>query len=87
MFLGHHDVTPHMLVRDPRRDPGHELLDLATELHCGLLVMGCFGHSKLRELCLGGASRPAGALTGFDQNRQIAVAKSGPSHQAITFQI
>lgn len=56
-FLGHHGVTPHMLVRDPRRDPGHELLDLATELHCDLLVMGCFGHSKLRELCLGGVSR------------------------------
>jgi nucleotide-binding universal stress UspA family protein len=56
-FLGHHGVTPHMLVRDPRRDPGHELLDLAAELHCGLLVMGCFGHSKLRELYLGGASR------------------------------
>ena len=56
-FLGHHGVTPHMLVRDPRRDPGHELLDLAAELHCGLLVMGCYGHSKLRELCLGGASR------------------------------
>jgi nucleotide-binding universal stress UspA family protein len=56
-FLGHHGVTPHMLVRDPRRDPGHELLDLAAELHCDLLVMGCFGHSKLRELCLGGASR------------------------------
>lgn len=56
-FLGHHGVTPHMLVRDPRRDPGHELLDLAAGLHCGLLVMGCYGHGKLRELCLGGASR------------------------------
>lgn len=56
-FLGHHGVTPHMLVRDPRRDPAHDLLDLAAELHCGLLVMGCFGHSKLRELCLGGVSR------------------------------
>jgi nucleotide-binding universal stress UspA family protein len=56
-FLGRHGVTAHMLVRDPQRDTGHELLDLAAELHCGLLVMGCFGHSKLRELCLGGASR------------------------------
>jgi len=56
-FLGRHGVTPHMLVRDPQRDAGHELLDLAATLHCGLLVMGCFGHSKLRELCLGGASR------------------------------
>jgi nucleotide-binding universal stress UspA family protein len=56
-FLGRHGVTPHMLVREPRHDAGHDLLDLAAELHCGLLVMGCFGHSKLRELCLGGASR------------------------------
>jgi len=56
-FLGRHGVTPRMVVRDPQRDTGHELLDLAAELHCGLLVMGCYGHSKLRELCLGGASR------------------------------
>jgi nucleotide-binding universal stress UspA family protein len=56
-FLGHHGITPHMLVRDPRRDPAHDLLDLADGLHCGLLVMGCFGHSKLREICLGGVSR------------------------------
>jgi len=56
-FLGHHGVTPHMLVRDPHRDPAHDLLDLAAERHCGLLVMGCFGHSKLRELCLEGVSR------------------------------
>jgi nucleotide-binding universal stress UspA family protein len=56
-FLGRHGIKPRMLVRDPQQDPGHELLDLAAELRCGLLVMGCFGHSKLRELCLGGASR------------------------------
>jgi nucleotide-binding universal stress UspA family protein len=56
-FLGRHGVTPHMLVRDPRRDVGHDLLQLAAELHCGLLVMGCYGHGRLRELCLGGASR------------------------------
>lgn len=56
-FLRRHGVTPRMLVRDPQKDPGHELLDLAAELQCGLLVMGCYGHSKLRELCLGGASR------------------------------
>ena len=64
-FLGHHGITPHMLVREPRRDPAHDLLDLAAELHCGLLVMGCFGHSKLRELCLGGVSRPVLADAGM----------------------
>jgi len=56
-FLARHGVTPRMLVRAPRRDLGHDLLGLADELRCDLLVMGCFGHTRLRELCLGGASR------------------------------
>jgi nucleotide-binding universal stress UspA family protein len=60
-FLGRHGVTPRMLVHEAARvdghDPGGALLDLAAGLHCGLLVMGCYGHGKLRELCLGGASR------------------------------
>jgi len=56
-FLARHHVTARMVVRDAWRDPGHDLLALATELDCGLLVMGCFGHTRFRELCLGGASR------------------------------
>jgi nucleotide-binding universal stress UspA family protein len=56
-FLGHHRVTPRFLVREAQRDGGHALLTLADELGCGTLVMGCYGHSKFRELCLGGASR------------------------------
>jgi nucleotide-binding universal stress UspA family protein len=56
-FLGHHRVTPRFLVREPKQDAGHALLALADELGCGTLVMGCFGHSQFRELCLGGASR------------------------------
>jgi nucleotide-binding universal stress UspA family protein len=30
---------------------------MTDELGGDLLVMGCYGHSRLRELCLGGASR------------------------------
>ncbi|WP_198118820.1 universal stress protein [Massilia rhizosphaerae] len=56
-FLGRHGIAPRMLVRDPQQDAGHALLDLAAELGCGVLVMGCYGHGKMRELCLGGASR------------------------------
>ena len=60
-FLGRHGITPRMLVHEAGRegthDPGRALLDLAVGLHCDLLVMGCYGHGKLRELCLGGASR------------------------------
>ena len=38
-------------------DAGDALLSLAGELGVGLLVMGCYGHSRTREWVLGGASR------------------------------
>jgi nucleotide-binding universal stress UspA family protein len=56
-FLARHHVRPRVLARPVRHDCGLELLALADELGCGLLVMGCFGHGRFRELCLGGASR------------------------------
>lgn len=60
-FLGRHGIAPRVLVHEAApgdaHDPGRALLDLAAGLHCGLLVMGCYGHGKLRELWLGGASR------------------------------
>ena len=36
---------------------GHELLRQAKAFGADLLVMGCYGHSRLREFVLGGASR------------------------------
>ena len=36
---------------------GESLLSLAADLSADLLVMGCYGHSRARELVLGGASR------------------------------
>lgn len=56
-FLARHRVTPQVLMRAVQHDSGRALLALADELGCGLLVMGCYGHSRFRELCLGGASR------------------------------
>jgi nucleotide-binding universal stress UspA family protein len=56
-FLSRHRVAADVLLHEPEHDTGETLLSLADELHCNLLVMGCFGHSKFRELCLGGASR------------------------------
>lgn len=56
-FLERHQVAARVMVRAPRHDAGRDLLALASELDCGMLVMGCFGHSRFRELCLGGASR------------------------------
>jgi nucleotide-binding universal stress UspA family protein len=36
---------------------GSEILSRASDLGVDLIVMGCYGHSRIRELILGGASR------------------------------
>ncbi|MEO7151303.1 MAG: universal stress protein [Burkholderiaceae bacterium] len=41
----------------PAEMPGEGLLSLAADVEATLLVMGCYGHSRARELVLGGASR------------------------------
>lgn len=38
-------------------DVGEALLSLAADTSAGLLVMGCYGHSRAREWVLGGASQ------------------------------
>ena len=38
-------------------DTGEVLLSFASEVGADLLVMGCFGHRRARDLVLGGASR------------------------------
>lgn len=40
-----------------RTNSGELLLSLAADVAADLLVMGCYGHSRTRELVLGGASR------------------------------
>jgi len=38
-------------------DVGNTLLSRASDLGADLIVMGCYGHSRMRELILGGATR------------------------------
>ncbi len=47
-------LHPHGVAED---SPGESLLSLACDLGADLLVMGCYGHSRMREWLLGGASR------------------------------
>jgi nucleotide-binding universal stress UspA family protein len=54
-FLHRHGVPAHFCTREQRHGSGRDLLALAQELDCGLLVMGCF--SRFHELCVGGATR------------------------------
>jgi nucleotide-binding universal stress UspA family protein len=56
-FLGRHAVRAAPTLRSPRGDTGRAILDLAAELDCDLVVMGCFGHSRFQELLLGGTTR------------------------------
>jgi nucleotide-binding universal stress UspA family protein len=50
---------------DPRGGVGPSLLAYARDHGCDLLVMGCYGHSRLREFILGGASRHVLARMGI----------------------
>jgi nucleotide-binding universal stress UspA family protein len=60
-YLGHHEI-PVDVIRNTcdettEGEMGTLLLSLATALSSDLLVMGCYGHLRLREILLGGATR------------------------------
>lgn len=54
-FHGIEHVHEHRRLGD--KDAGREILSLAGETAADLIVMGCYGHGRARELVLGGASR------------------------------
>lgn len=56
-YLAAHGVVATPIMREPSLAPGRDLLALAQGAGFDLLVMGCYGHTRWRELCLGGASR------------------------------
>ncbi|RZT11040.1 Universal stress protein family protein [Duganella sp. CF402] len=56
-FLARHGVRVEVVVREAGDEVGEGLLALAREREADLLVMGCYGHTRFRELLLGGASR------------------------------
>jgi len=57
-YLHAHGVQPtmHRHAGEPG-DLGERLLSLATTVGAELLVMGCYGHARTRELVLGGVTR------------------------------
>ena len=58
IYLMHHGIAakPHYICVPPD-EAGKVLLQKAHEIHAGLLVMGAYGHSRIRERVLGGATR------------------------------
>jgi nucleotide-binding universal stress UspA family protein len=56
-YLARHGVKADVRRESTSLDAGNALLNLAAILGSDLLVMGCYGHSRMREILLGGASR------------------------------
>lgn len=57
-YLRQHDVQAEAhRFQSAASDAGERLLSLAADVSADLLVMGCYGHSRARELVLGGATR------------------------------
>jgi len=58
LYLARHGVRVEVKVdRADEGDAGQEILSRAADFSADLIVMGAYGHSRVRELVLGGASR------------------------------
>jgi nucleotide-binding universal stress UspA family protein len=57
-YLRLHGISKvHEQARLSERHAGEELLSAAADCGAEMIVMGCYGHSRARELVLGGATR------------------------------
>ena len=57
-YLARHGIESRTWAFTPGRDPiGKELMIQCAEAGADLLVMGAYGHSRFREMVLGGATR------------------------------
>ncbi len=57
LYLARHGVKVDVDARETEQDPGEALLTYAADAGADLLVMGAYGHSRVREILLGGATR------------------------------
>lgn len=56
-YLERHGIKVEVLQRKTDRSVGSALLSLAADQDCDLLIMGGYGHSRFREILLGGVTR------------------------------
>jgi len=57
MYLARHGVAVNVISRRTDIDIGNSLLSLCADQGSDLLVMGGYGHTRFREILLGGATR------------------------------
>ncbi len=56
-YLSRHDIRAEVMQPTTSLDIGNALLSLAADLGSDLLVMGGYGHTRLRETLMGGVTR------------------------------
>lgn len=57
LYLARHGILVNVLQESTEIDVGNALLSLAANQGSTMLVMGCYGHTRFREVLLGGATR------------------------------
>lgn len=57
LYLARHGVKINVINQKVDFDAGEAILSLAADLDSDLIVMGGYGHSRFREIMLGGATR------------------------------
>ncbi|EGF30399.1 Universal stress protein [Oxalobacteraceae bacterium IMCC9480] len=57
LYLTRHHVKANVRQEQTEIPVGEALLSLAADINADLLVMGCYGHSRFREVLMGGVSR------------------------------
>ncbi|NEX63081.1 universal stress protein [Noviherbaspirillum galbum] len=57
LYLARHDIQVEVRRVSTPVDTGNALLSLAADLGSDMIVMGCYGHSRFREILLGGVTR------------------------------
>jgi len=57
LYLARHKVKVEVLSQTTTIDVGNSLLSLSSDLGTDLIVMGGYGHTRFRELLLGGVTK------------------------------
>lgn len=58
LYLARHGVNVEVFMDNAeQKDVGNEILSRAADFGADLIVMGAYGHSRFREMVMGGASR------------------------------
>jgi nucleotide-binding universal stress UspA family protein len=57
LYLSRHSIKVNVICRDTRVNEGEALLSYCADETMDLIVMGGYGHTRFREMVLGGATR------------------------------